>query len=73
MKPESTVMSTEPKRLPGRPRLPDSVRKTLVLDRQTIAKAEALGGGNLSLGLRMAVASLSASAGADPLPATHAV
>lgn len=56
MKPESTVMSIEnPRRPPGRPRLPDSVRKTIVLDRTTIAAAEQLGGGNLSLGLRRAV------------------
>ena len=61
---------TDAKRKPGRPRLPDSVRKTIVLDRATIAKAMLLGGGaalndgtgNLSLGLRRAVATAELSA-----------
>lgn len=66
MKPESTVMSIEkPRRPPGRPRLPDSVRKTIVLDRTTIAAAEQIGGGNLSLGLRRAVAAANQSANAE--------
>ena len=56
----------ETKRKPGRPRLPDSVRKTIVLDRATIAKAMLLGGGkNLSLGLRRAVAEASLAASAE--------
>ncbi len=60
MSEKSTPMSIEaPRKPPGRPKLPDGVRKTVTLDGATIAAAELIGAGNLSLGLRRAVASAS--------------
>ena len=55
MKTESTVMSIVRKPA-GRPKLvPEGVRKTVLLDADTIQRGEALGGGNLSLGIRKAL------------------
>ncbi len=59
MSEKSTPMSIAPPKPKGRPKLPDGVRKTITLDRATIAAAELIGAGNLSLGLRRAVASAS--------------
>ena len=47
----------------GRPKLADGRRKTVTLDTQTIERGEALGNGNLSLGIRLA---LSPTAEAQP-------
>ena len=59
-----------PKR--GRPfSLTDGKRVTLTLDAATIAKAKALGAGNVSRGVREAV--LQVSSGLDPKPAHEAV
>ena len=54
----------------GRPKLADGRRKTVTLDTQTIERGEALGNGNLSLGIRLALSRPAASA--EPEPSTPA-
>lgn len=55
MKPESAPMSTETNK-GGRPKLvPEGIRKTVLLDANTIQRAEVLGEGNISLGIRRAL------------------
>ena len=54
----------------GRPPLPDKVRVTLSLDRQTVDAARALGNGSVSRGIRAAFNPQTSSNAAQTVPST---